>query len=103
MTREEKLSRDISAFKKSLQSIAEELRYFRKKDEESAAEKEKAEEPEHTCKDCTRYRRLIIGDPDNNAIAHWCIIRCCCISEDGLKDTCDDFERKENPDATERT
>ena len=91
MTREEKLSRDISAIKKSLQSIAEDLRYFRKKDEAAAVVEEKEEEPKYTCKDCTMYQRVIIAEP--NDLAHWCILHCCTISDDGLKETCDNFER----------
>jgi len=89
MTREEKLSRDISAIKKSLQSIAEDLRYFRKKYEEAAAVEEKAEEPEYTCKDCTEYQWVCIGEPDT--MAHWCALHCCTISNDGLREPCSDF------------
>lgn len=91
MTREEKLSRDVSAIKNALQSIAKDLHYFRKKDEAAAAEEEKAEEPKYTCRDCTMYQRSLIAEP--NEMVHWCILHCCAISDDGLKEICDNFER----------
>lgn len=78
MTREEKLSRDISAIKKSLQSIAEDLRYFRKKDEGS---------PMYTCKDCQQYRRVRMADHET----HWCDLKRCTISNEGLREPCSDF------------
>ena len=99
MTKEEKLSRDISAIRKSLQSIAEDLRYFRKKDEAEAATEEKEEEPDYTCRDCTMYQRVVMAEP--NDLAHWCVLYCCTISDEGLNEICDNFERKENPNATE--
>lgn len=85
MTREEKLSRDISTIRKSLQSIAEDLNYFRKKDE-AAMEKE---EPKYTCNDCTEYQWIRIGEP--NEMAHWCALHCCTISNEGLSEPCSDF------------
>lgn len=91
MTREEKLSRDISAIRKSLQSIAEDLRYFRKKEEAEAVDEEKKEEPKYTCRDCTMYKRRLIEEP--NEMAHWCILHCCSISEEGLEAICDNFEK----------
>ena len=92
MTREEKLSRDISAIKKSLQSIAEDLRYFRQKDEAAAAVEEKEEEPEYTCEDCTLYKRMAGDDPTISI--HWCRRYYCSMSEDSLKLPCDGFERR---------
>lgn len=80
MTREKKLSRDISAIKKSLQSIAEDLRYFRKKDEGA---------PMYTCKDCQQYRRVRMADHET----HWCELLGCTISDDGLTKTCAEFEK----------
>ena len=85
MTREEKLSRDISAIRKSLQSIAEDLRYFRKKDEEA---------PTHTCKNCVHYRRKLTRS--YNYIFHWCDHQDCSISECGLNHPCDDFKEDES-------
>lgn len=86
-TQEDHFIRDISAIKKSLQSIAEDLHYFQKKDE--AAVEEKEEEPKYTCKDCTEYQRVLIAEP--NEMAHWCILHCCAISEEGLEKICDNF------------
>ena len=91
-TQEDHLCRDISAIKKSLQSIAEDLRYFRKKDEEAAAVEEKAEEPEYTCKDCTLYKRMASVDPTISI--HWCSRYYCPLSEDSLKRPCEGFERR---------
>ena len=85
MTREEKLSRDISAIRKSLQSIAEDLKYFRKKDEGS---------PTYTCKDCIHYRQKMTAA--DNYIFHWCDYQDCCISEDGLNHPCSDFEEEKD-------
>lgn len=82
MSREEKLSRDISAIRKSLQSIAEDLKYFRKKDEGS---------PKYTCKDCAQYRRVYMGETDSEV--HWCELLGCTISDDGLTRTCAEFEK----------
>lgn len=90
-TQEDRFVRDISKMTKALLSIAEDLHYFRKKDEEAAAVEEKAEEPEYTCKDCTMYQRVLIAEP--NDMANWCILHCCTISEEGLEETCDNFER----------
>ena len=87
MTREEKLSHDISAIKESLQSIAKDLRYFRKKDE--AADAKEKEELKYTCNDCTEYQWIRIGEP--NEMAHWCALHCCTISNEGLKEPCSDF------------
>lgn len=87
MTREEKLSRDISAIRECLRSIAEDLHYFRKKDE--AADAKEKEEPKYTCKDCTEYQLVRIAEP--NAMAHWCALHCCTISEEGLREPCSDF------------
>lgn len=89
-TQEDKLCRDISKMTKALLSIAEDLRYFRKKDE-AAAVVEEEEEPEYTCKDCTMYQMVLIAEP--NDMANWCILHCCTISEEGLEETCDNFER----------
>ena len=89
MTRDEKLSRDISKMVRCLSSIAEDLRYFRKKDEAAAVVEEKEEEPEYTCKDCTMYQRVRIAEP--NDMAHWCVLHCCTISDEGLEETCDNF------------
>ena len=80
MTREEKLSRDISAIRKSLQSIAEDLNYFRKKDEGS---------PTYTCKDCQQHRRVRMANHET----HWCDLHGCPISEEGLEKTCPEFEK----------
>jgi len=89
-TQEDRFVRDISAIKKSLQSIAEDLRYFRKKDEAAVVEEEEEEEePEYTCKDCTEYQWVCIGEPDT--MAHWCALHCCTISSDGLREPCSDF------------
>ena len=90
-TQEDRFSRDISEIKKALQSIAKDLNYFRKKDEAAAVVEEKEEEPKYTCKNCTMYQRVIIAEP--NELAHWCILHCCTISDDGLKEICDNFER----------
>ena len=43
-TQEDHVCKDISAIKKALQSIAEDLRYFRKKDEAAAVVEEKESE-----------------------------------------------------------
>lgn len=91
MTREEKLSRDISAIKKSFQSIAEDLRYFRKKDEAAAAAAEK-EEPKYTCKDCAAYKPM--ADIDPNITIHWCELHGCPISYNGLREPCADFMKE---------
>lgn len=99
-TQEDRFCRDISAMKKALQSIAEDLRYFRKKYEvEAATEEKEEEEPDYTCRDCTMYQRVVMAEP--NDLAHWCVLHCCTISDEGLNEICDNFERKENPDATE--
>ena len=90
-TQEDHVCRDISAIKKALQSIAEDLHYFRKKDEAAAVTEEEKEEPEYTCKDCTMYQRVLIAEP--NVMANWCILHCCTISEEGLEETCENFER----------
>ena len=87
-TQEDHVCRDISAIKKALQSIAEDLHYFRKKDEAAAVVEEK-EEPKYTCKDCTEYQMVRIGEPD--VMAHWCSLHCCTISEEGLNKICDNF------------
>lgn len=87
-TQEDRLIRDISAIKKSFQSIAEDMRYFRKKDEAAAAVEEK-DEPEYTCKDCAQYKQVLIAEP--NEMAHWCALSCCTISEEGLEKTCPGF------------
>ena len=86
-TQEDHFIRDISAINKSLKSIAEDLNYFRKKDESTTA-KEK-EEPKYTCKDCTEYQMVRIEEP--NEMAHWCSLHCCTISEEGLREPCSDF------------
>ncbi len=88
-TQEDRFSRDISEIKKALQSIAKDLNYFRKKDEAAAVVEEKEEEPKYTCKDCTEYQLIHIGEPD--AMAHWCLLHCCAISNDGLREPCSDF------------
>lgn len=85
-TQEDHVCRDISAIKKSLQSIAEDLRYFRKKDEAAAAEKE---ESKYTCKDCSEYQRVLVEEP--NEMMHWCTQYQCPISEEGLEKTCPNF------------
>ena len=87
MTREEKLSRDISKMTRALLSIAEDLNYFRKKDEAAAAKAK--EEPKYTCKDCTEYQWICIPEP--NEMAHWCALHCCTISNEGLREPCSDF------------
>lgn len=84
MTREEKLSRDISAINKSLQSISEDLRYFRKKDEGA---------PMYTCKDCTQYRSVYMDMGETDGKVHWCELLGCTISDDGLTKTCAEFEK----------
>lgn len=81
MTRDEKLSRDISAIRKSLQSIAEDLKYFRKKDEGASM---------YTCKDCQQYRRVRMADHET----HWCDLHGCTISNEGLKEPCAGFEKE---------
>lgn len=91
-TQEDRFVRDISAIKKSLQSIAEDLRYFRKKDEEAVAEEEKEEEPEYTCEDCTLYKRM--AGIDSTIPIHWCSLYYCSMSEDSLKRPCKGFERR---------
>lgn len=92
---DEKFIRDVSAIKNALQSIAKDLHYFRKKDEAAAA----VEEPKYTCKDCTEYREVLIAEP--NELAHWCRLHGCTISNEGLKEICDNFERSVSSDATE--
>lgn len=87
-TQEDHFIRDISAIKKSLQSIAEDLRYFRKKDEAAAVAEEK-EEPKYTCKDCAAYKPM--ADLDPNFTIHWCELHGCPISYDGLREACADF------------
>lgn len=89
-TQEDHFCRDISAIKKALQSIAKDLRYFRKKDEAAAAEK-KEEEPEYTCKDCVAYKTMAGGG--TNVIIHWCELHGCTVSDEGLKEPCADFEK----------
>lgn len=88
-TQEDRLVRDISAIRQCFKSIAEDLRYFRKKDEAAAVTEEEKEEPEYTCKDCTMYQRVLIAEP--NDMAHWCALHCCTISEEGLSKPCDGF------------
>lgn len=88
MTREEKLSRDISAIRQCLRSIAEDLHYFRKKDEAAVVE-EKEEEPKYTCIDCAAYRRM--ADIDPNITIHWCELHGCTIAYNGLSEPCSDF------------
>lgn len=82
-TQEDRFSRDISEIKKALQSIAKDLNYFRKKDEE------KEKEPKYTCKDCTEYQWIHMGEPD--VMAHWCALHCCTISNEGLREPCSAF------------
>ena len=84
---DEKFIRDVSAIKNALQSIAKDLHYFRKKDEAAAAVEEKAEKPEYTCKDCQQYRRVRMADHET----HWCDLKGCTISNEGLKEPCADF------------
>ncbi len=84
-TQEDHVCRDISAIKKSLQSIAEDLRYFRKKDEAASA----VEETKYTCKDCVQYKQVLVAEP--NEMAHWCTLHVCTISEEGLEKTCPGF------------
>jgi hypothetical protein len=74
---------------KSLAQLADDLRYFRKKDEEEAAVEEEAK---CTCKDCTLYKRLAGTDP--NTLIHWCGLYYCSMSEDSLKHPCKSFERR---------
>lgn len=64
---------------------AEDLRFFRKKDEEA---------PTHTCKNCVHYRRKLTRS--YNYIFHWCDHQDCSISECGLNHPCDDFEEAES-------
>lgn len=90
-TQEAHFIRDISAIKKSLQSIAEDLRYFRKKDEAAAAAAEKEEEPKYTCKDCAAYKSMAGGG--TNITVHWCELHSCTVSDEGLKEPCADFSR----------
>ena len=84
-TQEDHVCRDISAIKKALQSIAEDLRYFRKKDEAAAV----VEETKYTCKDCAQYKQVLVAEP--NEMVHWCTLHCCTISEEGLREPCADF------------
>lgn len=95
-TQEDKLCRDIAKITKSLLSIAEDLRYFRKKDE-AAAVVEKQEAPKYNCTDCAAYKRM--ADIDPNITIHWCEIHGCPISYNGLREPCNDFKRKESSDA----
>lgn len=90
-TEEKGLLRDISGINKSLAMIAKDLHYFRKKDEAASVKEEEKEEPKYTCKDCTMYQRVLIAEP--NEMANWCMLHCCTISEEGLEETCDNFER----------
>ena len=85
-TQEDHVCRDISAIKKALQSIAEDLRYFRKKDEAAAAAEK---EPKYTCKDCAAYKPM--ADIDPNITIHWCELHGCPISYNGLREPCADF------------
>lgn len=85
-TQEDHVCRDISAIKKSLQSIAEDLRYFRKKDEAAAAVEE---EPKYTCRDCNAYKPMAGINP--NVTIHWCELHGCPISYNGLSEPCGDF------------
>lgn len=91
-TQEEKLIRDISKITKALLSIAEDLRYFRKKDEAAAVAEEKEEEPKYTCKDCAAYKSM--ADIDPNITIHWCELHGCPISYSGLSEPCADFVKE---------
>lgn len=85
MTKEDRFFRDISAIKTALKSIAEDLRYFRQKDESAAV----VEEKKYTCKDCKYYTQHLVAEP--NELIHWCTLNMCTISEEGLEKTCHRF------------
>lgn len=97
MTREERLSRDISAINASLKSIAEDLRYFRKKDEAAAVVEEPEKESHYTCKDCDAYKQMAGINP--NVTIHWCEMHGCPISYNGLREPCSEFIKEVDSDA----